>query len=272
MRALLLALLAVALLAVATVHGAEEMEELNSMILLEEGGQQLLGGEGGEAGGEAGGEGVSKGKAALDEVARRENASLDPRDHKLKLLNKLVQDLKNERAMLRQQVSALMPKPKKRPKKRVERVSDPHLCGHATCGECVQDSSCGWCIVDGICVEGDSLGPFSPKCTIWTFDQCTEHPCTARRDCADCTSQPGCGWCDASSSCVQGKPFGPAFGECASGWFAAGADKACPAIYDAGMLMPAAAATGGDGGDDDEDDGGDGDGGDGDALPVEVQE
>lgn len=49
---------------------------------------------------------------------------------------------------------------------------DDTICKFTSCGECVQDARCGWCIVSGTCLHGDLYGPISSTCTLWTFERC----------------------------------------------------------------------------------------------------
>merc|ERR1719198_680577 len=79
------------------------------------------------------------------------------------------------------------------------------LCGKAnSCDRCTALAECGWCGLEGKCVEGSKLGPHTEQCLAYDFMHCPNIPCEQRSSCSDCLVDRGCGWCDATQKCAEG--------------------------------------------------------------------
>jgi hypothetical protein len=74
------------------------------------------------------------------------------------------------------------------------------------CGECVADSTCGWCASSNRCVEGNEFSPHKGQCSYYSFNKCSEQSdCGTYSTCKDCLADVGCGWCNGlnTKSCIR---------------------------------------------------------------------
>jgi hypothetical protein len=132
--------------------------------------------------------------------------------------------------------------------------SDPQArCkAHTSCGDCVRDTTCGWCPTAKKCVlkaGGRPVVPNDPttkapefKCPMEEFvqrlDQCSDFTCGSLTNCADCSSMNKCGWCGDSQKCLEktsnNTPVNPQNLTCGLATFVVSPEK-CPAT-DCGEL------------------------------------
>eukprot|EP01017_Pseudomicrothorax_dubius_P031270 TRINITY_DN3976_c0_g1_i6.p1 TRINITY_DN3976_c0_g1~~TRINITY_DN3976_c0_g1_i6.p1 ORF type:complete len:688 (-),score=238.56 TRINITY_DN3976_c0_g1_i6:543-2606(-) len=87
-------------------------------------------------------------------------------------------------------------------KREIERLSEEipppkSVCEYyVDCGGCVTNPQCGWCSLQGKCVEGDNIGPLYEICAFYDYKICSGNNCFRYKDCHSCLGDPFCGWCD----------------------------------------------------------------------------
>eukprot|EP00945_MAST-04E_sp_MAST-4E-sp1_P000404 g404.t1 len=90
------------------------------------------------------------------------------------------------------------------------------------CGDCNQDSRCGWCAANSKCMVGGPEGPKLAKCAAWSKEFCEAESCASYSSCMGCLADPYCGWCpggeDERGTCMEGSGGGPSDGQCDSQW------------------------------------------------------
>lgn len=90
------------------------------------------------------------------------------------------------------------------------------VCASAlSCGQCTAMPECGWCSLEGRCVEGNKLSPTHELCGGYEFSGCSAHACGTRLSCNECLQEPQCGWCGSTATCEKGTEAGPLLsGDC----------------------------------------------------------
>lgn len=101
----------------------------------------------------------------------------------------------------------------------------------SSCGGCVENLKCVWCVDTLECSKGDDDGPLSGTCNDYSFSICGSENCQNHLSCTICLSSEGCGWCENGGYCLEGTADDS--GTCGDSFYyhiEAGGRDVCPEI------------------------------------------
>ena len=73
-----------------------------------------------------------------------------------------------------------------------------------SCGDCVENSRCVWCVETLQCSKGDDDGPLQGTCNDYSYNKCNSKACDRFLTCTICLSSDTCGWCQNGMYCLSG--------------------------------------------------------------------